>query len=97
MARRRRVVWSEPAAKLLSDALGFLVEREPGAAERFARDVDRAAASLAYLSERGRYVPELLGTGTREIFVHRYRLMYQVRGGLVVVVAFVHGRRRFDS
>ena len=56
-----------------------------------------AADSLATLSERGRVVPERNDPGLREIFVFRYRLLYELHPDLVQIVAFLHGARDFDS
>ncbi len=55
-----------------------------------------AAESLATLSERGRVVPELSQPDTREIFVFRYRLLYEVEPEAVRIVAFLHGARDFE-
>lgn len=55
------------------------------------------AASLATFSERGRIVPELNDPAIREIFVFRYRLLYQVQDERVLVVAFLHGARDFAT
>lgn len=55
-----------------------------------------AAESLATLSERGRVVPELSQPDTREIFVFRYRLLYDIQPEIVRVVAFLHGARDFE-
>ena len=52
--------------------------------------------SLATLSERGRVVPELSQPDTREIFVFRYRLLYDVESEVVHIVAFLHGARDFE-
>ncbi len=55
-----------------------------------------AAESLASLGERGRIVPELNQPTTREIFVFRYRLLYEVGPDVVRIVAFLHGARDFE-
>jgi plasmid stabilization system protein ParE len=51
---------------------------------------------LATLSERGRVVPELSQPDTREIFVFRFRLLYDVEPEAVRIVAFLHGTRDFE-
>src|SRR6266498_3574668 len=48
------------------------------------------------LFERGRIVPEVESRAVREIFVYRYRLMYQVSGDEVRVIAVLHGAMDFD-
>jgi plasmid stabilization system protein ParE len=56
-----------------------------------------AADSLTTLSERGRVVPEVGRPALREVFVFRYRLLYEVQRDLVRIVAFLHGARDFES
>jgi plasmid stabilization system protein ParE len=55
-----------------------------------------AAESLSTLSERGRIVPELDDPTVREIFVYRYRLVYEVAPSQVTVLGFLHGARDFN-
>jgi len=40
-------------------------------------------------------VPEIGSPAIREIFVHRYRLIYEVSGSEVAILAFLHGARDF--
>jgi toxin ParE1/3/4 len=40
-------------------------------------------------------VPEIDDSGLRELFVFRYRLLYRVGDGKVIIVAFLHGARDF--
>ena len=42
-------------------------------------------------------VPEVSDDAVRELFVKSYRLIYEVRDGGVIVLAFLHGARRFPS
>jgi len=54
-----------------------------------------AAASLADLSERGRVVPEQDDAAIREVFVGKYRLLYEVTPSQVLILTFLHGARDF--
>lgn len=54
-----------------------------------------AASSLEMLADRGRIVPEFGNETKRELFVFRYRLIYQVSADQVVIQAFLHGSRDF--
>ena len=56
-----------------------------------------AAGTLATLWDRGRVVPDVGSESTRELFVLRYRLMYEVRDKEIGVLAFVHGARDYAS
>jgi len=47
------------------------------------------------MAERGRIVPEFNRPSTRELFVFRYRLIYELSEDEVVIQAFLHGSRDF--
>jgi hypothetical protein len=49
------------------------------------------------MAERGRVVPEFDNPAKRELFVFRYRLIYEVTGEQVVIQAFLHGARDFAT
>ena len=97
MASRRRVVWAPRARTALDEVIEFVSEQSPEGALRVLDQALAAADSLATLSERGRPVPELNDPALREIFVFRYRLLYEVHPDRVRIVAFLHGARDFDS
>lgn len=97
MAARRRVIWAPRAQAALDEAVAFVAQDSPVGALRVLEQALAAADSLATLSERGRVVPERNDAGLREIFVFRYRLLYEVHQDSVRIVAFLHGARDFDS
>jgi plasmid stabilization system protein ParE len=39
-------------------------------------------------------VPELNDPSVRELFVKRYRLIYELRPDRIVILAFIHGARQ---
>jgi len=65
------------------------------AAKRLLENALHAAESLSVLSERGRIIPEMQQPNIRELFVGRYRLMYEVFEAKVEILAFIHGARDF--
>jgi len=93
----REVVWSLQARTMLDEAVGYVAQDSLNAAQRLLIAALDAAASLARLSERGRRVPELEEPNTRELFVQRYRLIYEVQVAEVHVLAFLHGARDFEK
>ena len=97
MGPRRHVVWSFEARRTLEEILDFVHGDSPRAAVEILNEALAAAASLATLSERGRVVPEVGDPSVREIFVHRYRLMYRVSPAAVEILTFIHGRPREHS
>jgi len=96
-ARDRRVVWSSQARRQLGDAVEHISGDSLEAARHVLLDTLDAASSLSVLSERGRIVPELAHPAVREIFVHKYRLIYEVRPSQVEILAFLHGARDFTK
>ncbi len=62
--------------------------------------IERRAASLSILSERGRVVPELAAYGVhsfRELIAAPWRLVYRVEKDRVVVLGVFDGRRDLDD
>jgi len=96
VAARRRVIWAPRAQAALDDAVEFAAQDSTSGALTVLEQALAAAESLATLSERGRVVPELHQPNTREIFVFRYRLLYEVEPEVVRIVAFLHGARDFE-
>ena len=98
MARgRNEVVWTLRARTMLDEAVGYIAQDSLAAAQRLLMDALDAAASLTTLSGRGRRVPELESRNTRELFVQRYRLIYEVHRSEVHVLALLHGARDFEK
>ena len=91
--RERRVVWTDAALSALEDVLDYIGADSPPSARHVGEQAIAAADSLATLSERGRVVPEVGDPNVREIFVFRYRLMYELAPTEVRILAFVHGAR----
>lgn len=72
----------------------------PDGAVSVADRIERRAASLTSLSERGRIVPELASHGVhsyRELIVGAWRLVYRVESERVVVLAVFDGRRNLED
>lgn len=94
--RRRRVVWTDEAKRAIDEAARYIARSSPTAAIRLLDQAFDAAARLETLSERGRVVPEINNPRIREIFVQRYRLMYELDDSRVRVIAFLHSARDFS-
>jgi len=89
----RKVAWAQAAWSDLEDVSEHISKDSPHYAAAFVGEVCDAARSLAYLAERGRIVPEFGDPSVRELFVRRYRLMYQVSEQTVYIIGFIHGAR----
>ncbi len=89
------MIWTESARDGLEEVLSYIAQDSPASARDVAEDFIEAAGSLNTLSERGRVVPELQDPNIRELLVRSYRLMYEVRGRDVRILALVHQARDF--
>jgi plasmid stabilization system protein ParE len=81
----------------MDEILGYIAEESPGAAEHVLEAIDSMAESLSELSERGRVVPEIGDPSIREVFVFRYRMLYQVGDDQVRVLGVIHGAMDFAA
>ena len=93
----RKVIWADAAIADLEATAEFISKDSPAYAATFVHRSLESARSLNDLAERGRVVPEFKDETIREIFVHSYRLIYQVEENRVSVLALIHGRRNFAS
>ena len=93
---KRAVVWTPAARDCLDEALQFIAADSPAAAAKVLEVVLAAAESLSVFSERGRVVPEIGSRSVREIFVYRFRVMYQVSSQEVRILAVLHGAMDFE-
>lgn len=72
---------------------------EGQSAERAARvtdDIASAAERLGDFPESGRLIPKSGPLRLREIFVHNYRVIYELAGDEVLVKGIRHGAQRFN-
>ncbi len=95
--RTRAVVWTHAARLALDDVLDEIAATSPSGALAVVSEALEAADSLTTFAERGRIVPELEDRAVRELLVRRYRLLYRVRDDCVVILAFVHVARDFET
>ncbi|PYT55902.1 MAG: type II toxin-antitoxin system RelE/ParE family toxin [Acidobacteria bacterium] len=93
--RRRAVIWTPGARDDLDEIITYIAKDSLPSALAFLEEALQTAESLATLSERGRVVPELNDPIVRELFIKRYRLLYEIHEQEVHVLAVLHGAREF--
>ena len=93
---KRAVVWTPSGRDCLDEILQHIAADSPVAAAKVLEVVLAATESLSVFSERGRIVPEVGSRSIREIFVYRFRIMYQVSSSDVRILAVLHGAMDFD-
>ncbi|WP_025025658.1 type II toxin-antitoxin system RelE/ParE family toxin [Caldalkalibacillus mannanilyticus] len=93
----KTVIWSTPAALDLERAVTYIFEDSPAYAISFYNTVKERSRTLSELSERGRVVPEHNDNRVREIFIHRYRLIYEIKEEEVIILSFIHGAQLYNQ
>ena len=90
----RRLIWTERAAGDLLDLLDWVRRDAPLYALRIEQRFRNRAAHLPGQPGQGRRLPEHDGPEeVRGVFVHRWRLIYEVTDDAVTILAIVHGAR----
>jgi plasmid stabilization system protein ParE len=95
--RTREVVWTRAALDCLDEILATIAADSPRTAQRVLGVFDSTAESLSDLAMRGRVVPEFEKTPIREVFVYRYRLIYQVSSTEVRILAVIPGEMDYRA
>ena len=93
--REREVVWTTAARDCVDEILAYIVEQSPAGAAKVLEAIGATAGSLVELSERGTVVKELADQSIREVYVYRYRMIYQVGSEQVRILAVIHGAMDF--
>ena len=88
-----KIVWAETALAQLAAIHEYIAQSSPFYADVMIHRLWGRGAQLAAFPESGRSVPEYQRPDIREIQEPPYRIMYQVEGDAVRVLAVVHARR----
>lgn len=92
-----KVIWTEQALVRLGEIQDFIVRANPTAAEQLIQRLVERGDGLAKFPEMGRTVPDLPGTGIREIIEGHYRIVYRIQAKVIQVLTVFEGHRQFPS
>ena len=91
------VIWTDPAIQSLKQIHDFIaIDSKYYATETIDRIISKSE-QLSSFPNLGRIVPEINDNTIREIFIYSYRLMYQVKGDDIYILAIIHGKKDFDG
>ena len=93
----KTIIWTESAANDLQRIVEYIAIDSENYAVAFYDAAREIADSLSTFSNRGRVVPEINNSNIREVFIHRYRLMYQVQENQIIILAIIHGAMNFKG
>lgn len=88
-----KVVWTERAAASLEEIGSYIATDDPVAARRWLTRLMKRAELAGTLPLAGRVVPEIGRDDVREVFVRRYRIVYQVLADTVAILTVFEGSR----
>lgn len=92
-----RIAWSPEALEDLEQIAAYLERDSTWYAQAVVQRIVADAESLDGFPMRGRVVPEIGDPAMRERFSYRYRLIYRVEPGHVLILAIIHGARDLQS
>ena len=91
----RKVIWSPEALGDLEQIRDYIGRDSLHYAFTIVDDILSSSKTLDRFSKRGRIVPELQEENIREIFVKRYRLIYEISEHRVDILTALHMSRDF--
>jgi toxin ParE1/3/4 len=86
-----KVVWTRQAFVRLAEIEDYIALDSAAAAEEHTAKLIRRAEALAQFPEMGRLVPELPGSGLRELIEGSYRIVYRVRARRIEILTVFEG------
>ena len=90
------VIWSTPAKADLRSIHDFIATDSRHYAKKVVQDLIDKTDILDRLPRIGRVVPELGDDNIRELLPYSYRIIYEIKGEDVVVLAVIHKRRELQ-
>ena len=91
----RAVAWSLEAVEDVEAIAAYIQRDSPWYAKAVVSKIVETVETIPDFPELGRAVPELGDAAIRERFVHRYRVIYRLDAGQILIVAVIHGRQDF--
>jgi plasmid stabilization system protein ParE len=86
----RAVEWAGRAKSDLRLAVEYIRKNSPTSAKAFMAEIFQTTRSLSTLSERGHVVADLNDPEVRQVFVGRYRVLYEVHPDAVWIMRVLH-------
>ena len=85
--------WTERSQRDLDEIERFIARDDPDAGRRWVALLEERARAAAVAPLAGRSVPEIGHADVREVLVKRYRIVYLVRAGDIVVLTVFESHR----
>jgi addiction module RelE/StbE family toxin len=92
-----KVEWTRSAIRDVRVLRDYIAYDSEVYADRFVQKIIEAVEGLAVFPLKGRSMPEADGETIREVLFQKYRIIYRVLHGEVLILMVVHGGRDLDS
>lgn len=89
-----RVVWTEPAVADLESIHAYIAADSQTYAHALLDEIFAAVDRLERFPQSGHLLPEVDDDNLREVVVGNYRVIHEAAGGVVRILAILHGARR---
>jgi toxin ParE1/3/4 len=91
------VLWTERARRDLFEIGDFIGRDKPEAAARWTTQLIAAVDRTALFPASGRIVPEIDRSDIREVVLGIYRIVYQLKGSSMAILAVFESHRLLDG
>ncbi|NEN92803.1 MULTISPECIES: type II toxin-antitoxin system RelE/ParE family toxin [unclassified Okeania] len=91
-----KVVWSSKAIDDVDAIASYIARDSVSYAAAVVHRVINVTKNLLHNPLQGEVVKEFGDESYRQDYAYSYRVLYQVKGDLVIVAAVIHGKRLLD-
>jgi plasmid stabilization system protein ParE len=81
----REIIWTEKASDDIHAIVRYIARRDPAAGARIGRGIYNRAQLLTQHPEAGTILDELRNGGWRKLIYRRWKIVYTIRGGDIVI------------
>lgn len=92
-----RLIWSNEALNDVSAIAEYISRDSSYHARRVTQEFFAIAETVVEQPKLGRVVPEQNDERVRERFLYSYRLIYEVQGDRLHILAVIHGQRLLEA
>lgn len=93
----KEVIWTAGAYRDLQNIVEYIFDDSPYYAVAFYEDIMDKAQTLKEFPHQGRVVPEFDDPSVRELFLHRYRMIYEIVEDNIIITTIIHGAMDYRS
>jgi addiction module RelE/StbE family toxin len=92
-----KILWTDPAIRDLKAIFEYIARDSEYYAKGILDDIFEKVEVLETFPNSGRIVSEENDKNTREIFVERYRIIYEIKESMVHILTIVHMAQDFEA